>query len=370
MPTLAPNAGGNAFQLGWVMAGLYGRFSRAHDRSAGHLPTLGELDATDRMRLAVMEVTVRLEQLRPAIDIPGTVRPSASVLVAPYQTEGFHAAVHALHVDILGALQANAPGLATAYSLGRVLSDSCWQPHDRLTVCRELERERVRELLSWMDDVRTVVPPEAAQAVATSLSWWSQWVTAFGRVRGGWDIATTRVLAAWCHQGEHWRMLLSDEETAQTVLTLDGYVLAAESALLRVRHALRCIVLRFWGLITFLLAVTAWLVWLAFTHTSGEGKVWSTFVTVAVGLGVTGGSVRAALQKVATTAGKPVWAISQGEAIAAEITRFPAFDLGIAKRLRLRNRGVVAPLVAKGTRPKVFGDRTTTWRGPLPPATH
>lgn len=349
-----------------MMAGLYGPLLNRDERSVDHLPTLNELGSTARCKLALIEVRARVKVLEAQLQDTGTPLP-VDALTYTGSDEKFKPKILKLHIKLLGRLEANAPALATAYSFGRALCDTCCGPDDQRSVSEELGRQRVRELVGWLDDVRSVIPPEAAQAVATSLTWWSEWIAAFTKVRGGWKASRQLVLTALRHQGERWRILLASDASELTALTLDGYIQAAETAAMRLRRVATRLVIRFWIPLLVILAVTAGLVWLAVNETSGAAKVWSTFGTLAAGLGVTGGSIRTGLQKMASTAGEPLWSVSRSEALAAEITQFPTFDLGSALRHTLRKEGIVATLLPSDGRRKLFGDRTTRWRGLSPP---
>jgi hypothetical protein len=371
-PTDAPPSAetiSNAFQLGWVVAGLHGPLLGRVDESNGHLPTLNELSSADRVPIALEEVATHLLRLAPWLVLAGTHPITVTPVVDRWRADpgspGYLAAVRALHLHILGRLQANGPRVADAYSFGRTLCDTCWSPTDRQSFEHAFSAGRVAYLGSWLVRIQASLPANTAQSVAHSLAYWAAWTSVFSAIPGAWatpasDLASAagEVQVALRHQGELWRSVLSGDESAQSFLTIDGYVQAAETALRRARHVIRRVVIHFWFSILVALAVTACFVLLAFANSKGTARVWSTIASVTAGLGVTGGTIRGGLQRLISTAGRPVWAISESEAIAAAITALPTFDLGTTKRHRLRREGVAAGAIPRVGGHKLRGDRT------------
>jgi hypothetical protein len=169
---------GAAFSLGWLMAQLFGPVPvRQGPDGNAHLPTINELDADSYVTIAFLE----LERL--LAPFPGL---SDADLVAAWKADGhdgFTAAVHALHLEILQQLS-NRNQQLSAYQLGRALSDGCWLPDEKAGgefVQQEFDRDRMATLQSWLAEASAVLPPQSAAIVSRSLQNWQDWPARLGQ---------------------------------------------------------------------------------------------------------------------------------------------------------------------------------------------
>jgi hypothetical protein len=113
--------------------------------------------------------------------------------------------------------------LGKAYGLGRALADTCRKPSDAATLKTELGRNRVANLLGWLDDLSSALRAHAAHSVAESLGRCCDWSEDHGVA----DV-DQRTLATLRRQGEPWRALLSGEKRATETLEIDNYLDAAQ----------------------------------------------------------------------------------------------------------------------------------------------
>jgi len=366
-PSPTIELGGDAFQLGWVMASLHGPLLRRDDRSHGHLPTLNEMAAAVRVPIAAEEIAVSVTRLATFLSLPDKDPISVDALVSTWDVTApdlsrFLTALLSLHIEIIGRLQASSPSLADAYSLGRALCDTCWLPRDESSFNEAFNPGRVGVLVNWLKRTQVVLPQDAGQAVGQSLTYWRIWNGVFSSIPGAWEAAHEQVVGALRHQGDLWRSVLTGQQPAQSFMSIDGYVQAAEGALRRARQAILRVAAHYWLALLVTVLMTAGFVWLAVNDSSGTARVWSTLGSVGAGLGVTGGTIRGGLQRLVTNAGRPLWAISEVEAMASAITALPTFDLGSARRHDLRKEGVAAGKVPGVGGTKILGDRTTKRR--------
>ena len=287
---------GSMFALGWLMAQLFGplQHRRVSDTSA-HLPTISELGADSYMDIAFLELEKLLTSL------PG--RLSDADIKAAWNIpdhEKFTAAVKALHLQILHQLVDNHPQLS-AYQLGRALSDTCWLPDEKAGgefVLREFGRYRLATLQTWLSEAGGALPPQSAATLSRSLQNWQDWTDInASEIKDGWATAHTSVVAALRTQASVWHALLAGETDLSGQTSIDAWVHAGQSILRSARLLMLTIIRRFWPVVLIIAAATGGLLYLATANTSGTAKVWTSMVTVAAALGVSGASLRAAALK-------------------------------------------------------------------------
>ena len=138
-----------------------------------------------------------------------------------------------VHVEILGHLTAADFRLGKAYGLGRALADTCRKPTDDASLRRQLDRYRVANLLGWLDDLNSALPPHAGHAVAASLRVWSEWAARDGQP----PLAEQDVLKLLRRQGELWRGLLSGEKHGADMLDMKDWLEVAKGFQRRLRTA-------------------------------------------------------------------------------------------------------------------------------------
>jgi hypothetical protein len=337
---------GSMFSLGWLMAQLFGPLQRRRgsDTSA-HLPTISELDVDSYMEIAFLELEKLLTPLSGLSD--------ADLLAAWSSAghEGFTPAVKALHLKILHQL-VDDPQQLSAYQLGRALSDTCWLPDEEAGgefVLREFGRPRLATLQAWLAEAGSALPKQAAATVSRSLQNWQDWVDInASTIKNGWATAHTSVVAALRTQASAWHALLADETDMSGQIGIDAWVHAGESILRTVRLLMLTIVRRFWPVVLVIAAATGGLLYVVTANSSGTAKVWTSLVTVAAALGVSGASLRAAALTAVGGIELDIRNAATLEARAWGVTWLPTLPQSRVQRYRLASRGVAAPQVKKG----------------------
>ena len=332
---------GAAFSLGWLMAQLFGPVPLRPGRdTSAHLPTVNELDPDDYVAIAFLELERLLEPFTGLSD---------AALEAAWKAdghEGFTAAVHDLHVEILKQLSDSNQQLS-AYQLGRALSDTCWLPDEAggEFVLQEFGRERMATLQSWLAEASGALPPpQSAAIVSRSLQSWQDWtdINAAG-ITGKWATARTSVVAALGNQASAWHALLSGQTDLSGQTSIDAWVHAGESIMRTARLLLLTVLRRFWPVVLVIAAATGGLLYVAAANSSGTAKVWTSLVTVAAALGVSGAGLRAAALRAAGGLEQEIRDAAALDARAWSVTWLPTLPQSALQRYRLASRGVAAP---------------------------
>lgn len=230
-----------AFALGWQMAELYRPARRRRGRVTDDLPGLGSLSDDERVEILADQIQAAVFKLDDAFKKAGLARPDLAAVrdAAGHGEAPLQAAVLVLHRALLGSLTAADFRLGKAYGLGRALADTCRKPSDKAGLHKELDGGRVANLLGWLDDLTSALPPHAAHSVARSLEEWRDWLPTAP------DTAPTDTLSALRRQGELWRALLSGEKQGAEMLDIKNYLDAARSLATQMRTLLRSVVARF-----------------------------------------------------------------------------------------------------------------------------
>jgi hypothetical protein len=337
------------FSLGWLMAQLFGPLQRRRgSETEAHLPTVAELDADHQMELAIAELK-NLLQPYPSL--------SAAGIETAWKTaghEGFTVAVRALHMELLKQL-ANDPPQLNAYQLGRALSDTCWLP-DKETgpefFLQEFDRHRLATLQTWLAQASGTLPALSAATVSRSLQNWQDWADInAARIKTEWPTAYRSVVAALRAQARVWHALLTGDAESGGPVSLDAWIHAGQSILRTTRILMLTAFRRFWPIVLILAAATAGLLYLAIANSTGTAKVWTSLVTVAAALGVTGGSLRAAARRAASGIEQDIWHAATFDARAWSATWLPTLRQSPLQQYRLASRGVAAPQARKGLEP-------------------
>ena len=340
-----------AFVLGWHLAELFHSnvpsSVRRRQLNVEKLPGIGELDPLARARLLLAQVQVDLQRVWRLIDVdhqqpdPGPVR---SLLEAEARAPGqLRAAMAALHGELLVALTAADFRLGKAYGLGRALAETALLPDakDPQTFQQLFAPYRLATLLEWLADLKSVLPPHAAEAVRGSLPAWRAWSQdpillppldelpakrprpSRGR-RVDWSSAADResVTRALHRQGQLWRAVLTGEKDGVDLLSGDDYVRAADRLVDQLRRLLLGFLRRFWittsVLAVLVVVITATLV---FVHTASRVAV--VVLTAAGAIGLTWKSAAAGLGRVLGHVQRPLWEGELDTAVAGAITRMP-----------------------------------------------
>ncbi|HTS96437.1 MAG TPA: hypothetical protein VMI33_07435 [Streptosporangiaceae bacterium] len=347
-PTIV-NQGGNAkapppgsmFSLGWLMAQLFGPLQhRQGGGTTAHLPAVAELAAGDQIQLAFVQLK---DLLGP---YPSLTSEDVTTAWESGGHEAFTAAITALHLELLTQLAGN-PGQSNAYQLGRALSDMCWLPSQEAGAdlfLHEFNRYRLATLQTWLAQAGDALAALPAATVSRSLQNWQDWADVnASRIKDTWPTAQQPVIAALRTQARAWHAQLAGQSDMTGPVSPDAWVHAGQSMLRTSRALTLTAARRFWPIVAVLAAATGGLLYLAITSSSGTARVWTSLVTVAAGLGVTGGSVRAAARRAASGFEQAISQAASLDARAWSITWLPTLPQGPLRRYRLASRGVEAP---------------------------
>jgi len=335
-----PRAGAS-FALGWLMAQLFGPLPRRPGAGTEtHLPTVAELDVGHQVELAFVQLK---DLLQPYPGLSGADLETA--WEAPRHA-GFTAAVTALHLQLLRQLGHDRQQL-DAYQLGRALSDTCWLPDKEAGpdfFLREFGRYRLAVLQTWLAQASGALPALSAATVSRSLQNWQDWadINASG-IRAGWATANRSVIAALRTQARAWQALLAGHGDTTGPTSLDAWIHAGESILRSARILMVTALRRFWPVAAILAAATGGLLYLAIADSSGTARVWTSLVTVAAALGVSGGSLRVAAKRAAGGLEQDIVRTATLDARAWSITWLPTLPQTRLQQYRLASRGVAVP---------------------------
>ena len=332
---------GATFSLGWLMAQLFGPLQDRQGRdTSSHLPTVNELDADDYMTIAFLELD---KLLAPFPDL------SDATLKAAWKADGhdgFTAAVHALHLEILQQLSDRNQQLS-AYQLGRALSDTCWLPDEQAggdVVLQEFDRHRMATLQAWLAEARYgALPPQSAATLSRSLQNWQDWIEVNAWGPGKWATTHASVVAALRTQASAWHALLAGQADLSGQTSVDAWVHAGQSMVRTGRLLMLTVLRRFWPVVLVIAAATGGLLYVTATYSSGTAKVWTSLVTVAAALGISGAGLRAAALKAADGLEQDIRDAATLDARAWSVTWLPTLPQSRLQQHRLASRGVAAP---------------------------
>jgi len=329
------------FSLGWLLSQLFGPLQdQSATESTLHLPIAAELGASDQIDLALLELKKLVSPF------PSLSSESIETTWHSPGHQGFADALTALNLSLLKQL-VNDPQQLNAYQLGRALSDTCWLPSEDKGAdffLRQFERHQLATLQTWLAQAGHALPAQSAAAVSRSLQNWQDWADInASMIKAKWATASESVVAALHTQARSWHALLAVKADTTGPVSLDAWVHAGQSMLRTTRILMLTAFRRFWPIVVILAVVTGGLLYLALTKSTGTAKVWTSLVTVAAALGVTGGSVRAAAKKAASGIEKDLWHTASLDAQAWSITWLPTLPQSRLKKYRLASRGVAAP---------------------------
>jgi hypothetical protein len=342
----------SAFVLGWHVAELFHidlpRSVRGRQVSLDKLAGIAELDPLSQAKLLLAQVQVDLQRAWRTADIdrrhpdPGPVE---LLLEAQVRSPGqLQTAVAELHRQLLMALTAADFRLGKAYGLGRALAETTLLPDARNpeTFQRLLARYRLANLLGWLADLKSALPPHAAEAVRGSLQAWAAWSLVpvlrpaleeqrparrpsapQGRpVDWGSPADRESVTRALRRQGQVWRAVLSGEKDCLDLLSSDDYLRAADRLLGHIRRLTLGFLRRFWittgALAVILLAALATVVVVRAAST-----VIAAVLAAAGAIGLTWKGAASGLGRVLAQAQRPMWESELDVAAAEAVTWLP-----------------------------------------------
>ncbi len=344
-----------AFSAGWTIAQLHGPILSRPNPSDVPLPTVRELARDDRITLTLDELDTLFDG---PLATPLTAKAGQAAITTaavrgvgdpkkPVQLDNFRTAIEQLHRLLLERLTVADASLGSAYSLGRSLSDTCWLTHTSVDFEREFNKYRRSHLQAWLADLAPRLPHLAAPAVASSLDRWAGWLDVNRRLN--WQTDGRAVQNAARAQGDQWRSLLAGDREPTALLTPEGYVQAGQDALHRAGSIIRRLAANFWVPLVAVLAVTAIAVVVSLRYSNGTAKVWTSIVSLAAGVGITGKSIQSGVKGLAADASKPLLELVDSDAIAWAATILPGLNASPTQRRRLRQLGVAPPSATLAT---------------------
>ena len=146
-------------------------------------------------------------------------------------------------------------------------------------------------LQTWLAQAGDALLALPAATVSRSVQNWEDWADInAATIRATWPAAHRSVIAALRAQaGGPWHAQLAGQADIASPVSLDAWIHAGQSILRTTRILMLTAFRRFWPVAVVLAVATGGLLYLAIANTSGTAKVWTSLVTVAAALGVTGG---------------------------------------------------------------------------------
>jgi len=220
------------------------------------LPGTGALSETERRKSLIDEIQAGFRAIEGIISATGLdvpALPPLGDLVRISGAEGRYqtaAATLTFHVQLLVRLRAGDARLGKAYALGRALADLTLRPRagDTTTFVKDFRQGRVVGLMEDLRDLKSSLPPHAAEAVVTSMGIWQAWAAApmWDGLALDWTQHGKEVVRVLQDQGKQWRLLLTGEKEPLDVLTAENYVDASGFLLGRLRQLLERFAGQYW----------------------------------------------------------------------------------------------------------------------------
>jgi hypothetical protein len=220
--------------------------------------------------------------------------------------------------------------VAIGLDLGRMLADTVLLPDPKTpaTLTEEFKHERLRNAYGWLDDLHSLLPSHASEAVSGSLKRWETWVKGNGGIVPlGIEKDTVvhrRFTRTLHHQGETWRRLLCGEQPATDLLTADDYKSAGDQVIKRFLGLVRTYAWSWkWVILLFLLVIGGFAAVIITFAPGGSSTTAALIATAAGSLGVSWRTVASTLGRVTQKAEGPLWDAEVKEAIVIAATRLP-----------------------------------------------
>lgn len=343
------NSGTREFSLGWLLAQLYGPLPDKEDHSYPHLPTLAELPKLERMEIAFDE----LDTLLVATNCATGTNPVQQAWQGGNKTaESLHPPLRALNLSILAQLVTD-PARLAAFQVGRALSDTCSGPKVQSgpnTFFAQFNQYRIARLRTWLAEARSCLAPNASTVLAQSLVNWQDWCNANARSMRGrrwWDRHGETVVDALHRQSYVWLAVAVGQASTEDDADLEAWIQAAASVARMIRRVTWEILRRFYPFILVILFAIGGLLYLSISRSSGATSVWSSLVTIAGGLGITGTGLRAGAKKATTNLGDGVMNAARSQALGWQATVLPQIRQSPVRRYRLWRTGTAAPVAGR-----------------------
>jgi hypothetical protein len=221
-------------------------------------------------------------------------------------------------------------------------------------IAAQLSRTRVARLQEWLSTLAPSLPEDSAGIVSASIGRWCDLATTifdedspgslkrFSRSSGlrSWfrapserDVAT-KLLTCLLDQGDVWLNLLVGTESAEGLLTPEGFVAAGEASLNRTIRIIWRIVIHYRAALVVLALAVVGIFFIAH-GIGGAGQAWTEIGAVASALGVTTKGIGSTMAKLSRDAERPIFGLEKIDAMAWAVTTIP-------EDLKLTGRGVHA----------------------------
>ena len=320
------------------------------------LPGLGSLGADERRAILLRQVRQDLKQpgtWTATPDGPNEAELDARIAATATVTDPdvFRAEIAQVHEILLSGLTVADFRLGKSYGLGRALAETAIIPctiasrqslpegctakeaGDAFKKALELQFEGgiVFTLQSWLLDLRDSFSQFAADAVANTIGGWALWMIrpTIGETDPvEWDNedAVERVEQSLRRQGDVWRGLLSGEKEPKNIAGASYYFAAMASVVREIAG----LAVRFLGttigLLLFLVVAVALLaLYISSTAKNGSNSgMLASVIALLSALGITTGSVGAAVKQGWSKAEQPMWDAEVGAAVTNAAWHNPA----------------------------------------------
>ncbi len=235
-----------------------------------------------------------------------------------------------VHRELRRALATEDVRVATGLDLGRMLADTVLlaNPKTPKTLVDEFDHFRLGNAYGWLDDLHSLLPNHASDAVSGSLKQWETWVKGnSGVVPVGNETATVvhgRFTRSLHHQGEVWRRLLCGEKLALDLLSAKDYKNAGDRVAKNFLGLIGTYIVNWWYVILIFAGVISGIAYAVVTYApSGSSTTAALIATAAGSLGISWKTVASTLGRVTTAAEGPLWDTEVKEAIVIAATQLP-----------------------------------------------
>lgn len=233
-----------------------------------------------------------------------------------------------VHRELRRALATEDVHVATGFDLGRMLADTALlaNPKTPKTLIDEFDHFRLGNAYGWLDDLHSLLPNHASDAVSGSLKQWEAWVKGnSGVVPVGNETATVvhgRFTRTLHHQGEVWRRLLCGEKLALDLLSSADYKMAGDRVAKRFLGLIGTYIVSWRYVILIFAAAIAGIAYAVVKYApTGTSTTAALIATAAGSLGISWKTVASTLGRVTTAAEGPLWDTEVKEAIVIAATQ-------------------------------------------------
>lgn len=317
-------------RLGWRMATVYhdpppNQPETPDEKLPKHLQGESELGPYEQGQTVVAEIQHDVNILKQAFSF---TLPSDSDLASIVSPDGdgdsTMRTLLTIHRELRRELATQDAHLVTGLDLGRMLADTVLLANPKMpeTLTEEFKHERLGNAYGWLDDLHSLLPDHASDAVSGSLKQWEDWVEGNkGVVPVNVHKGFTRSLH---YQGELWRRLLCGEKPAVDLLSAADYKKAGDRVTKRFLGLVGNYMASWWYVILVFAAAIAGIAYAVVKYApNGPSTAAALIATAAGSLGVSWKTVASTLGRVMTKAEGPLWDTEVKEAIVIAATRLP-----------------------------------------------